>query len=63
MQTKEDALRDLVDDVLERSDDYEFTVSADNAEECIVESANLFHMDLTQEEINQAVIMLLDAVG
>lgn len=63
MQTKEDALRDVVDDVLDRAADYDFTVSADNAEECILESANLFHVELSQDEVNQAVIMLLDAVG
>lgn len=63
MQTKIDELKDLVNDVLDRSEEYDFTVSVDNAEECILESANLFHVELTEDEVYQAVSMLLDAVS
>lgn len=62
MQTECEDIKNVVNDVIDRAEQYGFTVSDENAEECIRESANLFSIDLSEEQVQLATRQLLDEV-
>jgi hypothetical protein len=63
MQTDNEDIQNVVNDVIDRSEEYGFTVSEDNAEECVRETAELFSIDLSEEQVQLAVQQLLDEVA
>jgi hypothetical protein len=63
MQTDNEDIQNVVNDVIDRSEEYGFTVSEDNAEECVRETAELFSIYLSEEQVQLAVQQLLDEVA